>query len=347
MIYYIFAAVMPLLIMTMKNTFEKAKNVVIDDKSGTILSILPMALMFALRYKRIGGDTIGYVRAFESIRNFSWSYCFSGESRHEIGFLLYEKVISVFTDNYTVYFIITAIILFGVLGRFAYKYSGNPYIFLFLFITLGTYQFYLTGLRQALAMTICLLAFDFIVSKKFWKFVFTVAVGYFFHKSAIVFLIAYPLCNVKKMSNSIALYGVTTVGLAVSFTVFSGFVNRLLGYNYGVEETGNGLIFLTLVLIFTVYGLLNINKIKDSTSVSQPIMHMSLITVMFWFLRLISRTMERPSYYFIIGFYAFAALAYKYGKGKEAYLINVGIIVISLALFIYRNVGITFRFFWS
>jgi len=347
MIYYMMAAIMPLFVMTLKKLFKKYKNIVIDDKSGTIISVLPMALMYALRHMRLGADTIGYVRAFQNMRSLPFSYCFSGESRHEIGFLLYEKIISVFTDNYTIYFIITAIILFGVLGRFAYKYAGNPYVFLFLFVALGTFQFYLTGLRQALAITTCLLAFDFIVSKKLWKFILTVIVAQFFHKSAIVFLIAYPLCNLQKISNSIVMYGATTAGFAMSFATFNEFVNDLLGYDYGIEETGNGEIFLTLILIFTVYALFNINRIKNETKLYQPLMHMSFITVMLWFLRLISRAMERPSFYFIIGFYAFVSLAYKHGKGKEAYLINIGIIGISLMLFLYRNSGIAFRFFWQ
>ena len=70
MIYYGLAAIFPLLcwdfhdwwIKLNKLSEEKKKNF----KIGMVLmAILPMFLLFVLRYKYIGADTIGYVRFFQ------------------------------------------------------------------------------------------------------------------------------------------------------------------------------------------------------------------------------------------------------------------------------------------
>lgn len=347
MIYYSIAALAPILVMELNNQSRRRSGRVLSDKTAILLAILPMALLYGLRYSYVGADTIGYVRSFAEMGSKSWAYCFSGESRHEIGFLIYEKLLSYITGNYTVYFLITGAILFGVLGRFAYKYAGNPYVFLFLFVTLGTYSFYLTGLRQVLAITACLLAFDFVAEKKPIQFALMVVLASFFHKSAICFLVVYPLSNIKNLQILVAVYVGATIAMLLAFPHFNDSINKFLEYEYGIEETGNGQIFLIALTLFAVYSLLNYRAIAQKSTYALQLTHMSLLTVLLWVLRLVSRAMERPSYYFILGLYAFSACAFAHGKWKESRLINFFILFFSFALFAYRNLGVSdYKFFW-
>lgn len=347
MIYYSIAALAPILIMELNQHIKRRTGRVLTEKTALFLAILPMALLYGLRYCYVGVDTIGYVKSFLEMGGKSWAYCFSGDHRHEIGFLLYEKLLSCITGNYTVYFLITGAILFAVLGRFAYKYAGNPYVFLFLFVTLGTYQFYLTGLRQTLAITVCLLAFDFVAEKKPVKFALMVALAYFFHKSAVCFLLVYPLCNLKKLPIVLAVYLSAVVVMLLTLPFINEAINELLEYEYEIEETGNGQIFLIALTLFTAYSLLNYDAIAQNSAHTLPLMHMSLLTVLLWVLRLVSRAMERPSYYFILGLYALATCAFAHGKWRESRLINFFILFFAFALFAYRNLGVSdYKFFW-
>ena len=93
-----------------------------------------MFLIFVLRYKYIGADTIGYVKFFETeVRDYSFRALLrQDEMRTEIGYRLYVKVISLFTSNYTIYFLINALIIFGTLYHFVKKHTDNPFIFFFL-----------------------------------------------------------------------------------------------------------------------------------------------------------------------------------------------------------------------
>ena len=354
MIYYGLAAIFPLLCwafhdwwVQQNNLSEKKKK---DFKMGMVVAaILPMFLLFVLRYKYIGADTIGYVRFFQNeVREYSfWELLDEELMRTEVGYRLYVKLISYFTSNYTVYFLINGLIIFGVLLRFSLKYTKNPFVFFFLFITLGTYAFFETGLRQSLAMTICLLAVDFVKDKKPIRFILLVLLAYFFHKSAVVFWIIYPLCAIKKYDWAIFVYAILAAVFVVGFTVFQNFFNQLLGYEYDVEETGNGGIFMLFVFVLCAFSFLMTYDKKDKEKIENVIVHLSLMTVIFWLLRLISRTAERISFYYMFGLYAYFSNAIKYNRDKLSSLLKWFLILACLALFVYRNAGINYQFFWQ
>lgn len=354
MIYYSIAALFPLIINLY--LYQRRLNTDIDEvryekskKRLLFVAVLPMLLLYGLRYKRIGADTIGYVRFFEdTIREFSFIDVFDTEiHRTEVGYRFYAKIMSFFTESYTIYFLITAFILFGVLIRFANKYTENPFVFLYMFMTLGTYSFYETGLRQALAMTTCLIAVDFVHNKKIFKFVITVLIAALFHKSAYIFLILYPLARLKNQYLKLAVNGVAAIISLLGFTVFQGWFNELLGYDYEIEETGNGEIFailVTLTVIFAMYILFNERGEKVGQDV---IVEMALLTAIFWLLRLISRTAERISFYFMFGMYIYFSQTFKYDKDKLSVVFRILFVMVFFALFALRNMGAEYKFFWQ
>lgn len=354
MIYYGLAAIFPLLCWAFHDWWIKQNKLSEQKKKKfkigmVVLAILPMFLLFVLRYKYIGADTIGYVRFFEKeIRSYSFTEIFNAdEFRFELGFCLYVKIISLFTENYTVFFLVNAIIIFGIVMRFACKYTQNPFVFFFLFIALGTYQFMETGLRQALAITICLLAVDFIKGKKLIPSLLTVLVAYYFHKSALIFLVVYPLCIIKKYDWLAFVYIILTGILFFGFAAFQDAFNRLLGYGYDIEETGNGGIFMMLVVILFFFSFYMLYDKKNEQEGLTTILHLSLLTVLFWILRLISRTAERISFYYITGLYIYFSQAVNYDKDKLSSLLKWLLILACLGLFVYRNVGINYLFFWQ
>lgn len=354
MIYYGIAAIFPLIMWFINDYVARVNE--LDDKQKeklkrrlTIVAILPMFLIFVLRYKYVGVDTIGYVRFFQKeVRRYSFAELLNQDlMRTEIGYRLYVKLISLFTDNYTVYFLVNGLVIFGTLLHFARKYTKNPFIFFFLFMTLGTYSFVETGLRQALAMMLCLWSVDFITDKKLIRFVLTVIVAYYFHKSAMIFLVMYPLSLVKKLDWMIAVYIVMAGVLLVGFAAFQGLFNQLLGYEYTIEETGNGGIFMMFVLVIFTFSLFMMYDKPKEVDGQSLIVQLSLMTVIFWLLRLISRTAERVSYYYITGLYIYFSQAVNYEKDRFASLLKWLLILGCLVLFVYRNLGTNYLFFWQ
>lgn len=354
MIYYGLAAIFPLIMWFINDYVARVNQLDEEQKKKltyrlTIVAILPIFLLFVLRYKYIGADTIGYVRFFQKeVRGYSFAQLFNQDlMRVEIGYRIYVKIISLFTDNYTIFFLVNGLVIFGTLLRFSKKYTKNPFVFFFLFITLGTYGFVETGLRQTLAMMICLWAIDFIKEKKLIRFILLVLLAYYFHKSAILFLIMYPLSLIKKLDWMIATYILMAAVFLVGFSAFQGFFNQLLGYEYDIEETGNGGIFMILILILCSFSLFIMYDKPKEVEGQSLIVQLSLMTVIFWLLRLISRTAERISYYYIFGLYIYFSQAVKYDKDKLSSFLKWILILVCLVLFVYRNIGVNYFFFWQ
>ena len=356
MIFYGIAAIFPLVMWWLNDYVAKVDRLNEEQKKKnkyrlTILAILPMFLLFVLRYKYVGVDTIGYVRFFENdIRRYSFAELLNQDlMRSEIGYRLYVKAISLLTESYTVYFLINGFVIFGTLLHFAKKYAENTFVFFFAFMTLGTYQFMETGLRQALAMALCLWAVDFAQNKKLIRFVLMVLLAAGFHKSALLFLIIYPLSLLTKIKINwmVFIYVVLAAVLLVNFTVFQSFFNQLLGYEYEIEETGNGGIFMLFVLVLCVFSLLIMHDKKKEMEGKELLIHLSLLSVIFWVLRLISRTAERISIYYMFGLYAYFSQAVCYDKDKIARLLKIGLILACLVVFVYRNIGVRYQFFWQ
>jgi len=196
-------------------------------------------------------------------------------------------------------------------------------------------------------MTICLWAVDFIKERKPIRFLLLVVLAYLFHKSAMIFLLLYPLCAIKKYKWMIITYVILAGAFIVGFAAFQGFFNELLGYEYEIEETGNGGIFLMITMLICGYAIV-VMKGKDAEKENQTvIIQMALMTVVFWILRLISRTAERISFYFMYGLYAYFSQTVDYNDARIKTLFKWLILGACIALFVYRNLGIGYKFFWQ
>ena len=218
----------------------------------------------------------------------------------EIGFHTFTKIITYITSNVRWYFAITSAFICISLGIFIQKNADNKIYSLFFYYTIGLFAFSLAGLRQALAMSICLFAFKAIKDKKCIKFILIVGFAFLFHKSAAFFLLAYPIARFKWKRNNIlivaALYGI----VCVFFKKLYSAIAQWLGYdNYGIESTGNGGIFLVVLIVIGILCLIYKNKLilKNSQNIIFINLHFAVLAI--WIFRLFTRTVERPAYYYL------------------------------------------------
>lgn len=344
MIYYMCAMIFPLLVPAM---FPEKLHGKMFKRFAVLLAILPMFLLFVLRHKTMGVDTEDYVLYLRLLKPYTYkSLIYTNDFHVEIGFLFYTKFISTFTSNYTVYFLLNGLIIFGAIYYFTEKYVDNPFAFLFLFVALGTYNFVYSGLRQSLAMAICLLAVPCIQKKKLIGFGLWVFLAYLFHKSAIVFVLAYPLSSLKKSGKTHIIYASLAIVLVAGFAFFQDLLNSWLGYDYDIEKTDSGYIFFVVLFCLFIASYLLCEGDKNE----QVFYNLSLITLIFWAGRLVSRTAERVSFYFIMGFYCYASLLFTETtfKSKEnAMIVKLIVPLLCIAFFIYKNWGATYLFFWQ
>ena len=104
------------------------------------------------------------------------------------GFYLVSAVIkALVTENVNVYFFIVGAFQAFLLFRIYRKYSGRYIISFFLFIASTDFVSWMfNGMRQFVAVTITLLAFEFILEKKYVKAILVILFASLFHQSALI-----------------------------------------------------------------------------------------------------------------------------------------------------------------
>ena len=96
----------------------------------------------------------------------------------------------IFKDGQWLLFLSGAFMSFSVC-RFVNRNCKNPMFALMAFNCLGLFNFMVQGLRQAIAMCICLWAIEYCKKGQLLKFLGTVGAACLFHASAIVFTVVY------------------------------------------------------------------------------------------------------------------------------------------------------------
>ena len=174
---------------------NKSKNNQRIKKLFISIAILQLFIILALRKSTVGVDISGYIRQFYYI-----SYSTFNDIlllRHEIGYKLLVKFISFITNNEQIFLAIIGGLSIMPIGRFIYKYSKMPFLSFALYISFNFYAFIFSGLRQAIAISIICISYDYIREQKLFKFLVTVILAALFHKSAIFFIPAYAISKIK------------------------------------------------------------------------------------------------------------------------------------------------------
>ena len=234
-----------------------------------IIVCIQWILISGLRADFVGADTFNYMEIFDKHINWSWNKVFlslknnylksvaSGSDEYEPGYILLEKVISVFTANHIAYKFIIAIIWMAALGRYLYLNSEDPCLSFVIYSGLFYNMFSLTGYRQVVSAAIgVLLAFEFIKKRNFKAFLITVLIAAMFHRSTLIIIPFYFLAR-KKITTNYILTLVGIVGVTVAFRnqIFN-YIKVIAGYEeytgtYGFAQ-GTFVIILTLLTIVLV-----------------------------------------------------------------------------------------------
>ena len=334
MIAYLIIAVFELLLYLIYNQAQNDKQ----RKWLFILGALGLWLFVGLRSNYTGDDTIGYVENFQRIVNIKWEGIIDAYNRDH-GFYYFVKFIRSMTGSEVVFKLATAFLsLIGVFDL-CYHNTKRPVLALYFYITIGNVFFIMTGIRQAIAMSICMLSVRFIQKRKVIPFVLLILLAAQFHHSAYIFIVMYFL-GIRRVDalNMLLTIGVTVVAY-FSYEHLLGFANEILDYNYEVEETDNGFIFFAILLIIIGFGLITKSKWMKELK-ERVVMNNGIMCTVIWVFRLIGRTAERPSMYWLNAVpVIFSESIDSIEKDEDRLLIELGSIILTLLFFAYRAKG--------
>jgi len=174
-------------------------------------------VLMAFRSYTTGSDTPSYCSLFGRIAAASSPIKYISASYFEPGYITYNWLLSRITTDPRILFVVSAAFITFSLARFTYKYVDNPGMFCCLFIGMMQFDFFLSAMRQGIAIAILLFAFDFLLERKPLRFIILCVLASTFHVSAIVFVFIYPFFKPKTeiiKGNTLFNLGMVALGVA-------------------------------------------------------------------------------------------------------------------------------------
>lgn len=248
-----------LFVHTRKNS-GKAKKI-------TCISIfIMMLLVMGLRNKKLGMYDIEYVYLpmFHNVQNLTFIGVFQRYPFLRGNLLqLITKVFTLIIQNEHAWIFATSIPGLACLTHLIMKYGSNRYscafsFFMFMGLRLYGANFYLV--RHSCAMAMIIMAFEAIMEKRPVHFLLFVVFASWFHTTALLFVLAYPLARIRISYKQLFLL---FVGWNFATSYASDVLNNLFGLlnseNYYTNYIGrngftsNIFIIITVILFITTY----------------------------------------------------------------------------------------------
>lgn len=262
-IYYIMYAIMTAVALIVQYLSKDLKY-----RSRIICSFgfILVFLILALRHWSMGVDlgyysieNVGYLQSFEKLNEYSWGEILKMKEylNYERGYIIFNKFIGSINNNKQFFLGVCAFINMSTIAIYIYKKSYLPLLSWIIFLGLPVFLLFFSGMRQDIAISITILSMYWIEKKRPIPFILTVLFAWLFHKSAILFLIAYPMYYVKLTDLQKFIFALMIpVVFALKVPLFS-VLSKLLKDNVETESTGAGMLFLIFSAIYIALLLLN------------------------------------------------------------------------------------------
>jgi hypothetical protein len=313
---------------------------------------ITLFLLASFRHHSMGTDTMSYIVDFLSLKDFSWE-----DEVFEKGYSLFKLSVYTFTNNPNLYLVANSMVFLTSIFIFLHRYSKEALLSIFIFISLGYYQFSFSGLRQALAIAIVLFSYASIRDRKLFQFLFIVVIAAQFHNTALIFIIAYPIANLK-----IGLWHFVTIIFFLAIVILFGdsflvtllnmitidfFSNRFSAY-YGDTSSVSLSLFAILFLIW--FFCLIIHKIYDFDGQLTIFLNLVFIGLLFQSLTPLLGEFFRLSMYFNI--FSIALLPNSILLIRSLFIRGLAYVIVCISFILYYllfgiyNFGI-FKFYWE
>lgn len=326
-------------------------------KPYLVITGIVVTLIMGLRHQYVGVDTYGYIyrheqlatmpsfKPYYDLRLADSDFLFS-ETGYYFSSWLFGRV---FSDGHIWIFATSAFITFSTC-RFIYRNSGDAPLAMSIYILLGLFTFNMSGLRQALAMSICLWAYEHAKRHRLIPFVLTVLLAMQFHKTAICYVPMYFLPWLKRGSTNLLIYFILLVICLISVDKLVETYNEFSGEEYLLQdEVEGGGLSVILIYLASITLVLIRHQCLDI-----PHVRMAFYGVMAGFTAYITRyfsnqILERISYYYFYFSILLLPSVFKLLPEKEQRWLRIAFSFLALYLFVHRvsnSIFEKYRFFF-
>ncbi len=313
-----------------------------------------VALVMGLRTRWTGSsDTRTYIIAFNSIKNYDSFIDYYDKYRSESEFIFSETgfyffawlLTRVTSEGQMLVLVSSAFITFAAC-RFIYKNVKDVPTGLLIYVCLGLFTFNMSGMRQAMAMSVCILGYEFVKKRKFIRFILTILLAMQFHKTAICFAPVYFLPMLKEGKFNTVLYLAAMGVFLLAMDWFIETYNAFTGEEYEINnEASGGGFTVILIYIATISLALLMHKCLKKREIQS-----AFYGVIAGFTTYIARffstqIMERISYYFFYFTLLLIPNIFDELDEKERQTVKIIFGILAVLLFWYRLRGGAFRYF--
>lgn len=272
------------------------------DLFMVLISVGLWTLLVGLRSQEMGVDLDGYLPSYQAIGKLSFADIWSLRSflNYEKGYILLNKLLYMISPEPQLLLIVCTLVSVVPVGILIYKKSRKPFFSFLVYLGLPVMLVPFSALRQGIAVGITVLSWFFVEKKKPVKFIITVLFASFFHRSAIFFLIAYPLCNMrlKGVWQKIWKYG-TVILIPVAFLLRNQIYTLLAGLFYEDAPADNNGAYMLFIVFTAIYIFCLAINDRDDDSVN-GYLNLFWIACICQSMGGLKSTAQRVGYYFMI-----------------------------------------------
>ena len=351
MVTYILLAIFPILLCVF---FPDLNNNDHKKRKYLIICGIVLVLFMGLRSQYVGSaDSSHYYAMMErAIARGSWQEYYDADYV-EAGFQFFVYCLSRVFDSSQMLLFITSLIFVVAALYCIYKNSQNVVMSIVMYITLGLMQFDMQGMRQALAMAICMFAFEFVKKKKLIPFVLLVVLATQLHRTAFVFIAIYFIAMLSYNWWSLLLLAAGSGVVFYFADSIMAFANDIFETEYAYTIDSGGFVATAIYILIVFLAMIFNKKIKSETDdkTQTTIMFLTIVGMVSYIMRYVGVGIaERISYYFMFGQILLLPNTTSNLKIEFRTVINIAVYILCIGLFVYRLNGsdfIPYRFFWN
>lgn len=322
---------------------------------------IPLLLVMGLRHVCVGSDTEQYLFRYEYSQlileddNYQWE-----KGYNYLTYLFHD----VFNLHWQWFLFFTSAIYCVSLAMFISTYSNSPLLSFFLHLTIGMFVMSMSGIRQTMAVALCIISLLIITRKKnnnIRKFILAISLvllAYSFHNSSWFFLPFLFMTNIRfgKSKAYLLLLGGSSALVLKNYLVplvqplmISKYSEMSLNTNYAA----NILVYVIPIAI-GVFCLIFVKPDKDGKydkDISLMFLFLSL-TILFVSMKSLNNQIGRMAYYFNMSYLVLIPRAISSMNSRlRSYIVPI-LLVVCWAFFVIGNKGgimqiDDYHFFWE
>lgn len=283
--------------------YKAQTRIVIPGKLVYVVFCGILLVMIAgLRSVKVGSDTAMYKTLFDYMGSFS-SFSDALQSRRlggvEIGYAFLEYIFSHTTTFQCFLFFTAGVSIFPVLVVI-YKYSENIWFSLFFYIAFGYFSFAMNGIRQAIAIGICMIALIAALDHKIVPFLTLVCIAFLFHRTAILFLPVYWLDRITLSKKTAYIYIAILGFLFVSRKYIFLFLNLFSRESFSLADDSGGIRMFLFMLFILILLWVYKDRFIIANKTNKAFFILYSISVLMWPVASLNGELFRMYYYYHI-----------------------------------------------